>query len=89
MNFPLLIFYCSHSVGAGIASLLTVDVFQRFPQKHKQIFGYTLGKPRVGDKAYARYVAEQGIPLKRYVNGIDGNIQKREKTINTHAKLLL
>ncbi|KAI8639982.1 Alpha/Beta hydrolase protein [Parasitella parasitica] len=61
-----------HSYGAGIGSLLTVDLAQRLPQlNHTNLAGYLLGKPRVGDKAYAAYVAEKNIIIKRYVQEAD------------------
>ncbi|GAN07731.1 hypothetical protein MAM1_0173c07234 [Mucor ambiguus] len=62
-----------HSYGAGIGSLLTVDLAQRLPQLNStNLVAYLLGKPRVGNKAYAAYVAEKNITIKRLVQVADG-----------------
>ncbi|CAO3649937.1 unnamed protein product [Mucor fragilis] len=61
-----------HSYGAGIGSLLTVDLAQRFPQLNSTtLVAHLLGKPRVGNRAYATYVAEKNITIKRYVQVAD------------------
>ncbi|OAD05846.1 hypothetical protein MUCCIDRAFT_106404 [Mucor lusitanicus CBS 277.49] len=64
-----------HSYGAGIGSLLTVDLAQRLPQLNStNLAAYLLGKPRVGNPVYAAYVAEKNITIKRFVQAADGNI---------------
>ncbi|KAK4511293.1 zinc metalloprotease [Mucor velutinosus] len=61
-----------HSYGAGIGSLLTVDLAQRLPQLNStNLAAYLLGKPRVGNQAYATYVAEKKITIKRFVQVAD------------------
>ncbi|CAO0790110.1 unnamed protein product [Mucor circinelloides] len=61
-----------HSYGAGIGSLLTVDLAQRLPQLNStSLVAYLMGKPRVGDKAYATYVADKKITIKRFVQEAD------------------
>lgn len=68
-----LIFFTSHSYGAGIGSLLAVDLAQRLPQLNStSLVAYLMGKPRVGDKAYATYVADKKITIKRFVQEADG-----------------
>ncbi|KAL9539280.1 hypothetical protein MBANPS3_010361 [Mucor bainieri] len=61
-----------HSYGAGIGSLLTVDLAQRLPQLNStSLIAYLLGKPRVGNLAYASYVAQKNITIKRFVQEAD------------------
>ncbi|KAI9265329.1 Alpha/Beta hydrolase protein [Helicostylum pulchrum] len=56
-----------HSFGGAIGSLLTVDLFQRLPFYYaSNISGYFFGKPRVGDKKYAGFVAKNKISIRRY-----------------------
>lgn len=37
-----------------------------------------IGKPRVGDYGYAKYIADNHIPIKRFVSKADG-IAKHQK----------
>ncbi|GAA5795292.1 hypothetical protein HPULCUR_000647 [Helicostylum pulchrum] len=52
-----------HSFGGAIGSLLTVDLFQRLPFYYASNIS---GKPRVGDKKYAGFVAKNKISIRRY-----------------------
>ncbi|RCI00693.1 hypothetical protein CU098_005111 [Rhizopus stolonifer] len=62
----------AHSYGAGVGSLVTVDLFQRLPQLNEtNLAGYLYGKPRVGDFNYATFVAENNIQIKRFVEKAD------------------
>ncbi|KAL0081870.1 lipase [Phycomyces blakesleeanus] len=61
-----------HSLGAGIAVLAGLDLFQRdsrFNAKNLSII--TLGGPRVGNPYFAYYATGTGIPLERIVNKRD------------------
>ncbi|KAI9333067.1 Alpha/Beta hydrolase protein [Pilaira anomala] len=57
-----------HSFGGAIASLVTVDLFQRLPIVYAKNIS---GKPRVGDIKYAEYVSKNKIPMRRYVEEND------------------
>ncbi|KAI8367330.1 Alpha/Beta hydrolase protein [Blakeslea trispora] len=58
-----------HSFGAGVGSLVAVDLFQSVPQINEtNIEAFLLGKPRTGDFGYAEFVARSRMRIKRYVN---------------------
>ncbi|KAG2207508.1 hypothetical protein INT47_004256 [Mucor saturninus] len=61
-----------HSFGSAVGSLLTVDLFQRLPiDNANEVRGYLFGKPRMGDINYAKYVSNNKIGIKRYVEEND------------------
>ncbi|KAI8333499.1 Alpha/Beta hydrolase protein [Choanephora cucurbitarum] len=61
-----------HSFGAGVGSLITVDLFQNVSQiNNTNIEAFLLGKPRIGDFNYAEFVAKNKIHIKRYVHQSD------------------
>ncbi|OBZ88261.1 Lipase [Choanephora cucurbitarum] len=62
-----------HSFGAGVASLVAVDIQQQFPQLDStRLKARLLGKPRVGNEGYVAYIGDNNIDLIRYVQYDDG-----------------